>query len=129
MGLNAKINAVKDLARTAPVLVLGVSAEMFGTSTVLEADIASKELGIVNTPRGLKTPRWFYELVNGNGSHQIIINNLDAIDQENQAKFYELLKYKTISTIELPADCRLIVIAHDLKKVAAKIMRLCLLVE
>ena len=129
MDLNSKIKAAKQLSPVSPVLVVGVPATAFGVATVLEANIPSAKLGIVQTAKGLKTGQWLCDIMNGTGSHQIIINNIDSIDQENQEKFYELLKYKAISNVELPADCRLIVTAKDIKNVSETILRLCLVVR
>jgi hypothetical protein len=129
MILNSKINEIKELSKTSPVLAVGIPLAMFGESTIIEASIPSKSLGIINTAKGIKAPSWFYGIVKGNESHQIIINNIDSIDKESQEKFYELLKYKAISDVELPADCKLIVLATDLNKVSETILRLCLLVK
>lgn len=129
MNLSPKINKIQELSKTSPVLAVGIPLAMLGNSTIIEATIPSKNLGVVNTAKGLKAPSWFFDIIKGNGSHQIVINNIDSIDKESQEKFYELLKYKAISDIELPADCKIIVLANDPKKVSETILRLCLLVE
>lgn len=129
MNLSSKINEIKELSQASPVLAVGIPLEIFEKSTVIESTIPSKSLGIISTAKGLEVPSWFHEIVKGNGSHQIIINNIDSIDKESQEKFYELLKYKAISDVELPADCRIIVLATDLNKVSETILRLCLLVK
>lgn len=127
MKMDAKINEIIKLSRTAPVLAVGFSSSSFGDSTVISASIPSAELGIVNTLSGLQAPSWFYEIVKGNSSHQIVIDGVDSIDKENQEKFYELLKYKAISDIDLPADCTIIVTASNINNVSETILRLCLL--
>ena len=129
MVLNTKINEVIKLSKTAPVLAVGLTANLFENSTVIEASIPSKSLGIVNTATGLKTPTWLYGIMKGKSSHQIVIEGIDSIDKESQEKFYELLKYKAISDVELPKDCTIIVTAKDLKNVSETILRLCLLVK
>lgn len=129
MVMNCKINEIKELSKTSPVLAIGIPLSMFGQSTIIEATIPSKNLGIVNTAKGLKAPSWFYKIIKDKASHQIIITNIDSIDKESQEKFYELLKYKAISNTELPADCKIIVLANDLKKVSETILRLCFLVK
>ncbi len=128
MVLKSKINKIKELSKTSPVLAVGIPQEMFGESTVIEGSIPSKSLGIVNSAKGMKAPTWFYNIAKGKASHQIIINNIDLISKENQEKFYELLKYRAISDIPLPDDCTIIVLANDLNKVSETILRLCLLV-
>ena len=88
MDLSSKINEINELSKTSPVLAVGIPIEMFEESTIIESTIPSKSLGILNTAKGLKAPSWFYGIVKGNGSHQIIINNIDSIDKESQEKFY-----------------------------------------
>lgn len=129
MDLSSKINEINELSKSSPVLAVGIPIEMFEESTIIESTIPSKSLGILNTAKGLKAPSWFYGIVKGNGSHQIIINNIDSIDKESQEKFYELLKYKAISDVKLPTDCKIIVLATDLNKVSETILRLCLLIK
>lgn len=129
MNLSSKVNEIKELSKASPVLAVGIPLAMFGESTIIESTISSKSLGIINTDKGPKAPSWFYEIVKGNGSRQIIINNIDLIDKESQEKFYELLKYRAISDVELPVDCKIIVLATDLKNVSETILRLCLLVK
>lgn len=129
MELSAKIKGAIKLSLTAPVLVVGLTGDLFGNSTIIEAGIPSKNLGIVNTAQGLKTPSWLYGIMKGKSSHQIVIDGIDSIDKESQEKFYELLKYKTISNVELPSDCTIIVTAKDLENVSETILRLCLLVK
>ena len=124
-----KISEIISLSKTSPVLAVGFNANVFGDSTIIEANIPSKSLGIVNTAKGLKTPKWFFDVVKGKSSHQIIINNIDSIDKEMQEKFYEILKYKTISSVDLPKDCNIIVLAKGLGGVSENIQRLCLIVN
>ena len=129
MILYSKIIEIIKLSKTAPVLAVGFAANLFENSTIIEANIPSKSLGIVSTATGVKMPNWLYGIMKGKSSHQIVINGIDSIEKENQEKFYELLKYKAISNIELPSDCNIIVTAKDLKNVSETILRLCLLVK
>ena len=46
----------------------------------------------------------------------INIDNINNVGLEEQKKFIELLKYKKISTFELPNDCLIIVTCSNLKK-------------
>ncbi|MDD4815958.1 MAG: hypothetical protein PHQ62_02320 [Clostridia bacterium] len=124
-----KLRDIIKLSKISPVLVVGLPATIFGEATVINADIPSKNLGIVNTANGLKYPSWFFEILKGTASHQIIINGIDKIDKESQEKFYELLKYKAISNVELPHDCNIIVIAENLKNVSATILNHCQVIK
>ncbi len=129
MASNVKVNQAKQLAKTAPVLAVDCPIEFFGAATVLPAQIPSSRLGIVNTAHGMQMPTWLDQIMHGKASHQIIIDGIDLIDRESQLKFYELLKYKMISGVELPRDCTIIVLAKDLTNVEETILRQCLVVK
>ena len=128
MNLKSKIDEVKKYSKASPVLVTGLPADIFGNSTIIKGSIPSKDLGIINTADGLQYPHWFIEL-SKKESHQLVIENIDEITKESQEKFYEILKYKTISSVDLPKNCRIIVTAQDLKNVSESIMRLCLIIK
>ena len=129
MDLLNKIKEAIRLSKISPVLVVGIPSDLFGKSTIIEANIPPKDLGIVYTSSGLKMPEWFFGIAKGKASHQIVIDGIDLIDKEDQEKFYELLKYKAISDIDLPSDCTIIITAENLKNVSETILRLSLLVE
>lgn len=118
-----------ELSKISPVLVVSDKEVDFKGSTILPSKIPSKNLGVVNTATGLKCPAWFFDILKGKASHQIVIKDIDLISFYSQQKFCELLKYKTISTIELPSDCNIIVTAKDIKKVAPIILSLCQVVK
>ena len=125
----SKIEQIKNLAVCSPVIAFNYSSSDFGDVTVLKSTISSKNLGIVNTSNGLKTPKWFYEIAKNKSSHTIVIENIDLVSEESQEKFYELLKYKEISNVALPKDVKIIVLAKDLKKVSKSILSLCVIAD
>lgn len=119
---------VLDYAKVSPVILLNGNITNFENSIVLESTILSKNLGIVNTEKGLKAPKWFIEVKNQK-EPLIVINNLDDIDKYNQEKFYELLKYKTISNVKLPANTRILILANNLEKISPNIINLCVVIK
>ncbi len=44
----------------------------------------------------------------------LVIENINEIPLEEQTKFIEILKYKKVSTFELPKNCLVIVTCSDL---------------
>ena len=44
----------------------------------------------------------------------LVIENINEIKLEEQTKFIEILKYKKVSTFELPKNCLVIVTCSDL---------------
>ena len=45
----------------------------------------------------------------------LIINGINNLEISEQLKFVEILKYRKISTFDLPKNCFIIVTAYDLK--------------
>ena len=119
---------VLDYAKISPVILQNGNLDDFKNAIILNASIPSKNLGIVNTKNGLKAPKWFVDVKKGENPI-IVINNLDEIDKYNQEKFYELLKYKTISNIELPLNTKIIVLAKNLENISQNILSLCMVIK
>lgn len=122
------LNKIDKLSAVAPVLVAGLAKEDFKNAEILPASIPSKDLGIVNTSKGLKAPKWFVHVMKSD-TNTIVIDGIDSVSLENQEKFYELLKYKTISSIEFYKEIRIIVLYKDLKKVSPNIISLCQIIK
>ena len=124
--LSQKINEIIKNSKISPIIVTGISAKIFNDAVILDAMIDSKELGIINTKEGPKYPAWFLELKKSS-SKQLIINSVDEIDEYEQGKFYEMLKFKQISNIDLPKNTGIIVIAKDTDFVADSLKNLCMI--
>lgn len=123
----SKVKSILTLAKVNPVLATQTSATEFDDVIVIEGGISSKQLGIVQTEKGLKAPKWFKDITRKDGAKRLVISGVDTISKEEQEKFYEMLKYKTISGIKLPQNTEIIVLASDLKNVSETILRLCVL--
>lgn len=122
------LNKIDKLSAVSPVLVAGLAKEDFKNAEILPAGIPSKDLGIVNTSKGVKAPKWFINVMNSD-TNTIVIDGIDGIDMESQEKFYELLKYKTISSIEFYKEIKIVVLYKDLKKVSPNIISLCQVIK
>lgn len=122
------LNKINQLSTISPVLVTDVTKEYFENAEILPAGISSKDLGIVNTSKGLKAPKWFVNLLK-NDINTVVIDKIDEIDMESQEKFYELLKYKTISNIEFYKEIKIVVLCKDLNKVSPNITSLCQIIK
>ena len=46
----------------------------------------------------------------------LVIDKIDSISKEEQVKFIEILKYRKVSTFELPKDIVIIVTANKISK-------------
>ena len=124
--LSQKIDEIVKLSKISPVIVCGLSCKIFDGAVTIEASIPSSKLGIVNTKNGMKFPDWYLELKNNN-KNLLIINLIDTISDEEQEKFFELLKYKEITNTALPKNTKIIVMAKDIKNVSSSIKRLCVI--
>ena len=128
MKNNSKINQIFDYAKISPVLAVGFPVEIFEGALIFNATIDSKELAVLNTQNGLKYPDWYVAIAKRKGLRQLIIADVDKISKEEQEKFYEMLKYKQISGVDLPKNTEIIVLAKNLKNVSETILRLCTIV-
>lgn len=119
-----KIENLIKSSRIMPVLTnQNINIEL---TVSIDAGIDSKSLGIVNTSNGLRTPQWFEE-INNLKEPILVIKNIDSIPIDLQEKFYEILHYKTISSVALPANISIIVTYKDIENVSKSIKSLCML--
>ena len=109
-----KINVV-------PVLVDFMSASDFDNAVVLPANTPVSELNGHYEDTEFVSPKWFNELTS---NKYLIIDGIDTISKEEQKKFIEILKYRKISTFDLPNECRIIVIANKIDNVDEEILSL-----
>lgn len=109
-----------ELAEFSPVLTNKLTAEDFDKAIVIPSDISSQDMEVTNT----RAPEWYIEAVD-KIIDTIIIDGIDVIDDYEQQKFYELLKYNTITSQEFPTKIKIFVLYKDLKKVSKTITSLC----
>lgn len=112
-----------------PLIIEGVSSANFPTSIVLPATTPSSELGVIPGETGLKLPTWAMEiLLKAKKSKKIIvcIGGLDEISQEEQEKFYGMIKYKGVNGFKFPEGTQIIITAKNTKKISKRISSLAL---
>lgn len=80
-------------------------------STIFKEDLVGKYVGV-----NYVAPSWFLELTKDKVSKILVIDKIDEINKENQLKFLEILKYRKISTFELPENCIIILTAKTINK-------------
>ena len=103
-------------ANIAPILVDFMSSKDLDEAIVLPANIDVKELNGYYDGVDFMPPKWFNEILSTNASRILVIDKIDTIEKEEQLKFCELLKYRKISTFELPKSCVIIVTADEVNK-------------
>ena len=112
-----------------PLIIGGVSSANLPTSVVIPATTPSSELGVIPSETGLKLPSWAMEiLLKAKKSKKIIvcIGGLDEISQEEQEKFYGMIKYKGVNGFKFPEGTQIIITAKNTKKISKRISSLAL---
>ncbi len=125
--MNTNIDVYEN-AKIAPVLIKDIDKKILNEAVVIDSIIDSKDLGVVNTDKGIKYPKCYDEIVKLD-YRILIIKDIDKIDEYEQEKFYELLKYKEISNFKLPKDLKIFVTYSNLDNVADSIISLCQIIK
>jgi len=101
-----------------PLLVPNVSSNLFKNPVILKAKIDQSELNGHYEEKEFCPPTWYRELLEKSKIAPVvlIIENLDELELKEQSKFIEILKYKKVSTFDLPKNCLVIVTYNDLSQ-------------
>lgn len=99
-----------------PLLVQNMSTDLFDDSVVIDATISKEELNGHYENMEFCPPVWYKELLEKSKANHVIliIKNINEISLEEQTKFVEILKYKKVSTFDLPENCLIVVTYTDL---------------
>lgn len=108
-----------------PLILKGVNIHFFKNTVVLDAN--REKVAITPDLDGFIIPKWFLQLKTINAP-LLVIKNLDTLSCLKQENFIELLKHRRISSLELPTNCQIILLA-DFNKISKTICNLCLLKE
>ena len=103
-------------ANIAPILVDFMSGKDLPDATILSSNIDVKELNGHYEGKNFVPPKWLNEILNSNTSKILVIDKIDTITKEEQMKFVEILKYRKVSTFELPNNCIIIVTVNEISK-------------
>ena len=98
------------------LLIQNKYMDYFDNYVIINADIDRCELNGHYENLNYCPPSWYEELVMKStlSSVVLIINNIDKIPLTEQTKFIEILKYKKISTFNLPDNCIVVVTYSNL---------------
>lgn len=100
-----------------PILVEDIPNELFKNSVILNYDCDVSLLNGHYEGVNFVAPEWYNILTEKckDGLTLLIINSINSLNKEEQLKFVEILKYRKISTFELPKNCSIIVTAYNLE--------------
>lgn len=101
-----------------PVLVEDIPLEIFSDYVIIPSDINVKELDGHYEKTEYCPPSWYTSLVDKYKENKaiLVITDINKISKNDQGKFVEILKYKKVSTFDLPKDVRIILTANNLKE-------------
>lgn len=87
-----------------PILIEDFKFKNTGLDVVIEYDIPISELNDKFVNGKYVTPDWYNDLVNKAKERKtaLIINNINNIDEKEQAKFVDIIKYNKIGIHKLP---------------------------
>lgn len=97
-------------------LVQDMPSDFFNNRVTIKSNIDKSELNGHYENTDFNPPLWYKELVQKSKIKPVVlmIENINEIPLEEQTKFIEILKYKKVSTFELPKNCLVIVTCSDL---------------
>lgn len=99
-----------------PLLVQNMPFNFFNNLVVIKSNIDKSELNGHYENTDFCPPLWYKELLEKSKTNMtvLIIENINELPLDEQTKFIEILKYKKVSTFELPKNCLVIVTCSDL---------------
>lgn len=109
----------------APLLIENVPLEVFPTAIILSANCDITELNGHYEGAEFVSPKWYQKLLSKTETKRVlIISNIDEVSKEEQEKFKEILKYKKISTFDLPNNTIIVLTYKNLRNVSSEVTSL-----
>lgn len=102
-------------SNVAPILVDFIDGSSIPNSVVLPANLEITELNGHYDNTEFVSPEWLNKL-EGSTPTILVIDKIDSIPKNEQTKFVEILKYRQVSTFELPKNTVIIVTAKEINK-------------
>ena len=109
--LNILENYIKS--GVSPLLVQNIPSNSFNNSVIIKSNIDRSELNGHYENTDFCPPLWYKELLDRSKTNTSVLV-IENINETEQTKFIEILKYKKVSTFELPKNCLVIVTCSDL---------------
>ena len=112
-----KIDMIRTYIETnvASLLLEKITTDAFPNATILDAKCDVSELNGHYEGAEFVPPKWYSDLLNNNDyKRALVINGIDVIDKGEQSKFIELLKYRKISTFDIPDNTVIILLANKI---------------
>ena len=102
-------------SNVAPILVDFIDGSSIPNSVVLPANCEITELNGHYDNVEFVSPEWLNKL-EGSTPSILVIDKIDSIPKNEQTKFVEILKYRQVSTFELPKNIVIVVTAKEINE-------------
>ena len=102
-------------SNVAPILVDFIDGNNIPNSVVLPANLEISELNGHYDNTEFVSPEWLNKL-EGSTPTILVIDKIDSIPKNEQTKFVEILKYRQVSTFELPKNTVIVVTAKEINE-------------
>ena len=99
----------------APILVDFIDGSSIPNSVVLPANLEITELNGHYDNVEFVSPEWLNKLEDSTPTI-LVIDKIDSIPKNEQTKFVEILKYRQVSTFELPKNTVIVVTAKEINE-------------
>lgn len=109
---------------SSPLLTDLLKGKDIDNSFILPATINKEELVGYYQNNKYYQPKWMNEMMDNKNNIILVIDKIDEISMVEQDKFFELIKYRKISTFKIDDFYRIILTAKDLNKVSENIKKL-----
>lgn len=102
-------------SKVSPVLIENFPASIFTDAVIIDSNCSIEELNGHYEGVDFCPPEWYKNLENL-PEKILVISNINKIPESEQKKFVEILKYKKISTFDLPDNTIILVTASNLEE-------------
>lgn len=102
-------------SNVAPILVDFIDGNNIPNSVVLPASCEITELNGHYDNTEFVSPEWLNKLEDSTPTI-LVIDKIDSIPKNEQTKFVEILKYRQVSTFELPKNTVIVVTAKEINE-------------
>ena len=102
-------------SKVSPVLIENFPASIFNDAVILDSNCSIEDLNGHYEGVDFLPPEWYKKLENL-PEKLLVISNINKIPVEDQKKFVEILKYKKVSTFDLPENTIILVTASNLEE-------------
>lgn len=102
-------------SNVAPILVDFIDGNNIPNSVVLPANLEITELNGHYNNVEFVSPEWLNKLEESTPTI-LVIDKIDSIPKNEQTKFVEILKYRQVSTFELPKNTVIVVTAKEINE-------------